>query len=201
MIEKRAITSRPVDDLLARRWSGRAFDPDKHVTRDQLLSILEAARWAPSCWNDQPWRYLVWDKNDDAESYKKGFECVSENNKKWVVNSSVLMCAIASHRFTHNDKPNRWGEYDSGAASMSICLQAVSLGLMAHQMAGFDKDMVIEKFNVPENYTPMAMIAIGVPVNSIDDVPEENRERELAERSRNPLGNRFFDGTWGAGIE
>ena len=106
--------------------------------REQLAALLEAARWAPSCNGDEPWRYLVWDRARDPEGWQKAFDCLSENNRKWVKNVPVLMLSCAGSIFAHNGKPNRYGPHDTGAASMSHRAAGGALGLAVHQMGGFD---------------------------------------------------------------
>ena len=199
MLEKLAPTGRPIHDLLARRWSSRAFDPKRQVAREHLLTLLEAGRWAPSCNGDEPWRYLIWDRGRDPEGFQKAFDCLSENNKKWVKNVPLLMLSCAGSIFGATGKPNRWTQHDTGAASVSIALQAVALGLMVHQMGGFDADKARAAFSVPAEYTPMAMIAVGYQTEP-DILDEETKKKELAPRARRPLGEKFFEGGWGKGI-
>ena len=201
MLEKKASTSVPIHDLLARRWSPRAFDATKPVAREQLKILLEAGRWAPSCYGDEPWRYLVWDKSRDPEGWQKAFDCLSEGNQKWVKNVPLLMLSCAGSIFANNGKPNRWGQHDTGAASVSMALQAVALGLIVHQMGGFDAEKARAAFNIPAAYTPMAMIAVGCQAapDTLDD--EEVKEKELAPRARKPVAGRFFEGAWGQGIQ
>jgi nitroreductase len=199
MLEKPAPTSRPIHDLLARRWSSRAFDLKRQVTREQLLTLLEAGRWAPSCNGDEPWRYLIWDRGRDPEGFQKAFDCLSENNKKWVKNVPLLMLSCAGSTFAATGKPNRWTQHDTGAASVSIALQAVALGLMVHQMGGFEADKARAAFGIPAEYTPMAMIAVGYQA-APDILDEETKKKELAPRARKPIAERFFEGGWGKGV-
>jgi nitroreductase len=199
MLEKRAVTQVPIQDHLARRWSGRAYDPARAVDAPQLLALLEAARWAPSCYGDQPWRYLVWDRVRDNAAWQRAFACLGEFNRGWAGAAPVLMLALADTLFHHNDKPNRWGAYDTGAASMSICVQATALGLMAHQMGGFDAEKAQAEFAIPQRFTPMAMITIGYPLAD-SAIPAALRERESAPRQRRPLGELAFRGAWGKAI-
>lgn len=200
MLEKIAVTNVPILDLLARRWSSRAFDPNRPVSRDQLKVLLEAGRWAPSCNGDEPWRYLIWDKGRDPEGWQKAYDCLSENNKKWVKNVPLLMLSCAGSIFQATGKPNRWTQHDTGAASLSIALQAAAIGLMVHQMGGFDAEKARAAFNIPAEYTPMAMIAVGYQAgpDTIDD--PEVKKKELAPRARKPVAERFFEGAWGTGI-
>ena len=199
MLRKPAQTSRPIHDLLARRWSTRAFDAAKPVTREQLTTLLEAGRWAPSCNGDEPWRYLVWDRARDPEGFQKAFDCLSDNNKKWVKNVPLLMLSCAGANFAATGKPNRWTQHDTGAASLSIALQADVLGLAAHQMGGFDAEKARAAFGIPAEYTPMAMIAVGYQA-APDVLDEETKKKELIPRARKPLAERFFEGGWGKGF-
>lgn len=196
MQHKSATTAVPLHDLLARRWSCRAFDATRPVSREQIVALTEAARWAPSCYGDEPWRFVVWDRNSDAASWEKAFACLGEWNQNWVKNAPVLLLASANSLFRKNGKPNAWGQYDTGAASENLCLQAVAMGLMAHQMGGFDADGIRRVAAVPEQFACMAMIAVGYQAEEsiLDD---ELRELELAPRARTALGEHFFEGAWG----
>ena len=199
MLRKPAQTSRPIHDLLARRWSTRAFDAAKPVTREQLITLLEAGRWAPSCNGDEPWRYLVWDRARDPDGFQKAFDCLSDNNRKWVKNVPLLMLSCAGANFAATGKPNRWTQHDTGAASVSIALQAEALGLMVHQMGGFDAEKARAAFGIPAEYMPMAMIAVGYQA-APDVLDEETKKKELTPRARKPLAERFFEGGWGKGV-
>lgn len=199
MLEKKAATSIPIHDLLASRWSPRAYAAGKGVSREQLAALLEAGRWAPSCNGDEPWRYLVWDKSRDAQGWQQAFDCLSEGNRKWVKNVPLLLLSCAGSVFGHNGKPNRWTQHDTGMASLSIALQAVALGLIAHQMGGFDAEKARAAFGIPAEYTPMSMIAIGYQAEP-DVLDEETMKKELAQRARKPLAERFFEGAWGSGF-
>ena len=199
MLEKPAQTSRPIHDLFVRRWSTRAFDAAKPVSREQLTSLLEAGRWAPSCNGDEPWRYLIWDRGRDPEGFQKAFDCLSENNRKWVKNVPLLMLSCAGSIFGATGKPNRWTQHDTGAASVSMALQATALGLAYHQMGGFDAEKARAAFTIPAEYTPMAMIAVGYQA-APDVLDEETKKKELAPRARKPLAEKFFEGGWGKGV-
>jgi nitroreductase len=196
MQERKAATSVPIHELLAKRWSPRAYDAGKPVSRAQIAALLEAGRWSPSCNGDEPWRYLVWDKSRDPQGWQKAFDCLSESNQKWVKNVPLLMLSCAGSVFAHNGKPNRWTQHDTGMASLSIALQAVALGLIAHQMGGFDADKARAAFGIPAEYTPMSMIAVGYQAEA-DVLDEETKAKELRPRGRKPLGERFFEGGWG----
>jgi nitroreductase len=195
-MQKPALTQVPIDDTLANRWSGRAYDPAKTVGEKDVIALLEAARWAPSCYGDQPWRFIVWNKAIDPQGWQKAFDCLASGNQGWVINAPVLLLATADSIFNHNGSPNRWGQYDTGAAAENLCLQATSMGMMAHQMGGFDVNKAREAFNVPEQFALMAMIAVGYPAD-ISTVEGEALEKEKSPRSRRPLGELFFKGSWG----
>lgn len=200
MHTKTASTQVAVHDIIAKRWSCRAFDASKPVSREQIVSLLEAARWAPSCFGDEPWRFIVWDKNSDAAAWQKAFGCLGEWNQNWVKNAPVLLLSTANSLFRRDGSPNRWGQYDTGAAAENLCLQAVASGLMAHQMGGFDVEKTRSTFNIPEEFALMAMIAVGYQ-GEPEVLNDELKELELAARARTPLGAHFFEGDWGVPVK
>ena len=195
MAQKETNGSFPLAPLLAQRRSGRAYDPERPVARRQLLALLEAARWAPSCYGDEPWRYLVFERDRERRDWEEAVACLSDGNR-WAAQAPLLLLSVASGHFQRNGQPNRWAQHDTGAASENLCLQAVELGLMAHQMGGFDPERARRVFAIPESFTPMAMIAVGYALPPAR-IPEELRERESAPRRRAPLAERCFAGRWG----
>ncbi len=195
MLTKPAITQADIHELLAHRWSPRALDGEKAVSHAQVLSLLEAARWAPSCFGAEPWRFIMCERQQNEAAWQQAFSCLAEANQVWAKNAPVLLLAIALNEFTLNGNPNRWAQYDTGAAVENICLQAVALGLVAHQMGGFDADKAKAAFNLPDNITAMAMVAVGYQA-SPDSLGEELKQREIAERKRLPLTELCFDGQW-----
>lgn len=199
-MHKPAITQVPVDATIAERWSGRAYDAAKSVSHEQVIALLEAARWAPSCFGDEPWRFVVWNKASDPQAWQQAFDCLVPGNQAWVVDAPVLVLTCADTLFGHNQKPNRFAQYDTGAAAENLCLQAASMGLMAHQMGGFDADLAREKFNIPAQYTVMAMISVGYPAD-ISTLSGDALAREAAARTRKPLTELFFDASWGRGVK
>jgi len=194
-MKKPAITQTPIHELIAARWSGRAYDAAKPVSREQTLALLEAARWAPSCYGDQPWRFVVWNKAADAASWLAAFDTLAPGNQGWVKDAPLLMLVAADTLFNHNGQPNRHAQYDTGAAAENLCLQAEALGLMAHQMGGFDPDKIRVVAKVPDQYTLMAVISVGYPADPVS-FSVEVAERENGPRQRRPLGELFFDGAW-----
>lgn len=199
MISKTIDTSAPIHDLLAQRWSGVSYDQARAVDPRDLRKLAEAARWAPSCFGDQPWRFLLCSRPEQPEAWQKALACLTESNQAWCQHAPVLLITCADTRFAHNDKPNAYGAYDTGAAALSICLQAAALGLMTHQMAGFSAATAREAFAIPERYTVLSMMAVGYQLPEAA-LPEKFRERELKPRARSPLASRFFEGTWGKGM-
>lgn len=198
-MQKSAITQVPINETIANRWSPRAFNASKPVSHSQIIALLEAARWAPSCFGDQPWRFIVWNKQADEKAWQQAFDCLADSNKTWVKDAPVLILVCADSLFNHNQAPNRWAQYDTGAAAENLCLQASSMGLMAHQMGGFSADKARELFAIPEQFIPMAMLVAGYEGDA-NDLPDELKARELAERNRKPLGELFFADSWGKPI-
>ena len=199
MIEKEINTSAPIHQLLSKRWSGVAYDSSKNVSDADIRAVAEAARWAPSCFGDEPWRYLICNKNNNPEAWQKSFNCIAEGNQPWSQHAPVLIIACHDTLLSKNDKANNWGQYDTGAASISMCLQASELGLMTHQMAGFKPDQARESFNIPERYKPIAIISLGYQLPK-HEIPEAFKQREMTPRSRKPIEQRFFANTWGEGL-
>lgn len=196
MTDKKANTQVAINKLIASRWSPRAFDSNKPVEEEKILALLEAARWAPSCFNDQPWRYVMCNKFSDEVAWQFALSCLAPKNQLWAKNAPVLMLACANGQFSHNGKDNRWAQYDTGAASENICLQAGSLGLFVHQMGGFDAERAHEILKIPRSATPMAMMAVGYQ-GEINELHEDFVEGENAERTRNDITELFFSGEWG----
>ena len=199
-MQKTATTQVPINETIAKRRSGRAYDTSKAVSSEQILSLCEAARWAPSCFGDEPWRFIIWNKNTDATSWKKAFDCLAPSNQTWVKDAPVLILVCADSLFGHNQTPNRWAQYDTGAAAENLCLQAQDLGLMAHQMGGFNADAAREAFSIPTQITLMAMVSIGYEGDA-NSLPDELKARELAARKRKPIGDLFFAAAWNQPIQ
>jgi len=189
-----AITNHEIHPLIAQRWSPRAFD-SKLVQTEKIAQLFEAARWASSCFNDQPWAFIVATK-DDTVNYQKMLDCLVPFNVSWAQAAPVLGLVIAQKNFKHNGKPNAWAEYDAGQAVATLVLQATALDLVAHQMGGFDADKAIAAFNIPETAKPVAAIAIGY-AGETSNLPLELQAKETAPRDRQPLSSFVFTSEWG----
>lgn len=193
-MEKPADAQYPIHDLIKRRWSPRAFS-GRPVEPETLRSLLEAARWAPSSNNEQPWNFIVATKDDQAE-FSRLLSCLVEGNSLWAQHAPVLMVSVARMSFEDDGKPNRHAFHDVGQAVANFIVQATALGLMAHQMAGFHPDKVRELYGVPKEFEPVAAMALGYPGDP-QSLPDKLRTRELAPRERKPLTGFVFTGRWG----
>jgi nitroreductase len=193
--EKIAQTQYSVHELISRRWSPRAF-ADRLVPEDDLRRVLEAARWAPSNSNEQPWSFLVATKAY-PEDYQRLFSCLMPGNQLWAGQAPVLMLSVAKLVFEEDGSPNRHAMHDVGLAVENLIVQASAMELFVHQMAGFEVDKARELFQIPPQYEPAAMIALGY-LGEPDTLPEKLRVRELAPRTRKPLAEFVYTGRWGS---
>jgi len=160
---------------IAAHWSPRAFDENQPVADDDLFALFEAARIAPSCFNEQPWRFIV---ARSPESRQKLTACLSANNQLWAGKAPVLTVILAKANFSHNGKPNRWHTFDTGTAWGYLSLEAQHRGLITHPMGGFSVELVREAFLVPEDYSIVAVAAIGYYGNRDNLLPQfQERER------------------------
>jgi nitroreductase len=190
---KPAETSVPLHELLAQRWSPRALDPRVQVDDRQLTALFEAARWAPSWGNTQPARYIVGRRGEEV--FDRIHATLSRGNSGWTTNAAALAVGIAQ-TVTDDGEPMPYAEYGLGLATQNLVLQAVAEGLVAHQMAGFDREAVRAEFRVPEGFEPMVVVAIG-GAGPLDGLPERLRQKELAPRRRKPLSELVFGRSWG----
>ena|SRR6185437_3724416 len=182
-MEKPAETAHPIEELLRRRWSPRAF-AERAVEPEKLARLLEAARWSASCFNEQPWSFIVATRDDEAE-FARLLSCLIEGNQAWASHAPVLMVSVARLNFVQNGKPNRHAIHDVGLATAQMIVQAMAMGLFVHPMAGFYPDKVRELYGVPEGYDPVAAIAAGYAGDPAA-LSESLRQRELAPRVRKP---------------
>lgn len=192
---KRARTDHAIDETIASRWSPYAYDGTA-VPRDDLLAVFEAARWAASAFNEQPWRYLVASR-DDAAEFERLLSCLVEANQAWAREAGALALGVVSLRYARNDKVNGTAHHDLGLASANLTLEAARRGYQAHQMAGILPDRARELYGIPDGFEAHTGIALGTPA-APEAAPEKLRGRDEAPRERKPLTETVFTGTWGA---
>jgi len=192
---KIAATDHPVLPVIAERWSPYAFEP-RAVEREKLLSCLEAARWAPSSYNEQPWTFLLAERTD-AAAFATMIDCLVEGNRGWAKNAGVLMLSVVAKSFVKNGKPNKAAEHDIGLAAANMVLQATALGLQGHQMIGIEPAKIRATYKIPDTHEPLTAIAIGYPAALSPDTTDSIAQRDLNRRQRKPLSEIFISGTWG----
>jgi nitroreductase len=193
-MKKIATTEVPINDVIAQRWSPRAFDSSYIITSDEIKSLFEAARWAPSCYGEQPWQFILFDK-EDATAWASALNCLSVGNQNWAMDASILIVVCANKIFNHNNEPNRWSHYDTGAAAENICLQATSIGLSAHQMGGFDQDKVRSLSNIPTKFDILACMVVGKNLDE-SKLSKVQKDKEGQVRSRKQLEDIYFINEW-----
>lgn len=198
---KHAATDYPVHDLIARRWSPYAFT-GRPVSRDDLLSLLEAARWAASSYNEQPWTYMLATR-DESEEFERLLSCLVEPNREWAQHAPVLMLACTRLNFVRNGKPNAAAVHDLGLAAANLTFEATARGIAVHQMIGILPDQAREVYQVPEDVQPLTALALGYPADAADagHLPEKFLQRDQSPRSRKPLHEFIYSGQWGTTSE
>jgi nitroreductase len=192
-LDKSADTKLDLHPFVRNRWSPRAFSAQS-VSPADLELLLEAARWAPSCSNEQPWRFIV-ARKEDAASFAKILSVLDEGNQIWTKHAPVLMLTNAKKTFGTTGKPNRWAPHDTGLALGNLIVQASAIGIFVHPMAGFDAEKARSVFHIPDDFEPMAAVAIGY-LGDPNSLPEKLRLRELARRTRKPLNEVAFGTDW-----
>ena len=197
-MSRQAKTDHPVHELISKRWSPYGFS-DRPVSKSDLQSLFEAARWAASSYNEQPWRYIVATKEDPGE-FERLLSCLVEPNQEWAKAAPVLALGVAGLRFARNDKPNTVAVHDLGLAAGNLTVEATARGLVVHQMAGILPDRAREVYAIPEGYQPFTALAIGYAADP-DTLSDEMRKRDLGERTRLPLREFVFAGQWGKSSE
>ena len=180
-MQKSAEFGSPILEVIQKRRSRRAYG-DKFVEPEKIRSLFEAARWAPSSLNEQPWFYIYATRKEE-QLWANIFETLNEGNKFWARHAPLLIVSLARKNFIRFDSPNPSAKYDLGAANAFLSLQAAHLGLNVHQMAGFDAPTAIKNLGIPDSYEPVIIMAIGYPGN-IEVLPENLKARELAPRER-----------------
>jgi nitroreductase len=197
-VKKAALTNRPLLDAIRHRWSPRAFD-SRLVEREKLLTILEAARWAASGNNLQPWRFIIAERENEAE-FQAMLSILNEHNQSWAKNAPVLLLAVVNELRPDGNR-NGHAEHDTGMAMAHIALQATDLGLHSHMIGGFSAEKAREVYAIPEGYRAITAMAIGYH-GDLEQLSEQQQQREHAERSRKPLSEIVFAGAFGqAAIE
>lgn len=179
--------------VILQRWSPRSF-ADRNVSSEDLRTIFEAVRWAPSSYNEQPWRFLVGHRG--SETYQKILESLIQLNQVWAKTAPVLILNAAKTTFSHNNLPNPVAVYDLGAAAATLCYQATALGLHTHQMAGFDRDLARRLFDVPEDFVFGAAMALGYQGDPSVLTIDYQVQQETAPRTRKQLSDFVFS-SWG----
>jgi len=184
-----------IHDIIMHRWSPRAFDA-RPVEREKLRSLFEAARWAASSYNAQPWYFIVATK-DDPEDYKKVLDSFVEFNQGWAKSAPVVALSVAGHKMPHDGSTNRHAFHDVGQAAANLALQATALGLQVHQMAGIIPDKARQIFNIPPDFEAVAGFAIGYPGDPLTLPEGRLRDNETGARQRKPVTDFVFTGKWG----
>ncbi len=182
-MEKPAPVDRPVHDLIRRRWSPRAIS-GRSVPKEVLASLFEAARWAPSCYNEQPWRFLLATR-EEKEAHGRLAGLLVEGNA-WARTAPALALSVARATFTRNEAPNLHAFHDVGAATENLAIEAVNRGLVVHAMGGFRREEARDVLAIPPEWEPVAMIAIGY-AGDPEALPEPLRKAEEAPRTRKPM--------------
>jgi nitroreductase len=183
-----------IHPLLAQRRSWKAFSATI-IEPETLGLLLEAARWAPSCMNEQPWAFIVATKQNPAE-FERLLGCLHEFNVRWAQNAAALILSVARLTFASNGEPNTHALHDVGQAIAHLTFQASACGLTVCQMAGFDAEKARQTFSIPSDHEPVAVAAIGYPGDA-DSLPEKLRQRILAPRQRKRSEEFVFEGAWG----
>ena len=191
---KQAATDHPILKLLAERWSPYAFE-DRPVPEADIRSLFEAARWAASSYNEQPWNYLVATK-DDAVEFERLLGCLLETNRAWAKSAPVLVLGVVSLQFAKNKQDNRAAVHDLGLAVGNLLVEATARGLSVHQMIGILPEKAREAYQIPEHFEAWTALAIGYKGDPAK-LPDALRERDLTPRQRKPLGKFVFTGKWG----
>ncbi len=182
-----------INELIAKRYSPLAFDK-RSVEKEKINKLFEAARWAPSSRNEQPWRFIFAER-ENKDSFNRMLETLAEGNKIWARDVPLLILSIALLNSSFHNRPNPYAFHDTGMAVGNLLIQATEMGIYAHQMGGYDKEMARKNLNIPEEYAPVAMIAVGYRGNT-DNLSEELQKREQSKRERMPLDKIVFENRW-----
>jgi nitroreductase len=182
-----------IHELIDKRWSPRSF-ADKAIEEDKVEKLFLAASYAASCYNEQPWRF-VYATKDYPERYDQLFSCLGEFNQMWVKTAPMIILTVVSRNFARNQNQNDHARHDLGLAIGNMSLQAMSMDLYMHQMAGFSVEKAREVFDIPDDFEPVTMIALGY-LGDPNQLPESMQEMESPKRDRKNLEELLFDGNW-----
>jgi nitroreductase len=183
-----------IHDLIRERWSPRAFSAEP-VPESAIDSLLEAARWAPSSSNEQPWHFILASRNGDPEGHSRIVSVLVPFNQAWASKAPLLAISVARLDSTSGE-PNKWALYDTGQAVAQLAIQATAMGISVHQMAGFDPTLARERLGIPDGYEPVTAIAIGYRGDP-QELSPKLQAREAAPRVRRPAREWAFEGRWG----
>ncbi|MGL9759394.1 MAG: nitroreductase family protein [Wolbachia sp.] len=182
MISKQDLLS-----LMKARHSGRSYDPTRAISQKEMNILIEAVRLTPSCFGDEPWRYIICNKQSNQNAWKKLLDCLDESNQKWAKDAQILTISLSAKNFRKQGKgENFCANHDTGAANYALMLQATAIGLMAHQMGGFDRDKIVERFDISDDFNVMSVIAVGY----------EEEGAEIKEKKRRSVEEIFFYDEW-----
>jgi nitroreductase len=176
-------------EIIQQRHSGYEFDPSRHIDPSLLVKLAEASRFSPSSYNEQPWNFIFCDRTSTPEAYLKALNTLVGGNEDWARQAPLLVVVASKTQFSRNQKPNIWDKFDTGAAVMSFCYRATSLGLMTHEIGGFEANEIKKEFAIPQGYEPIVVIAVGYETPEEEEIPHE--------KDRLDLNENFFLGEWG----
>ena len=197
-MKRTAPVAHPVHEIIAERHSPRCFD-GRSINPETLASLFEAARWAPSSFNEQPWRFIIARREDKAD-HDRLFDLLTPGNQTWAQTAAVLAVSVAKTTFTRTGKPNRHAFHDVGIASGLLAAQATAYGIGVHMMAGFDRERAKTELAIPDGFEAVAAMALGYPEEP-GNMPDAERERLEAPRTRKPLSDMLFLGQFGQPVK
>jgi nitroreductase len=197
MHPKTARPDHPILDVIRQRWSPRAFDPARAIARGDLLRLFEAARWAPSSGNEQPWRFVVADRAESTDAFDALAGSLTGRNPLWARAAPAIVLVALRATLERDQSANQHAWYDTGQAVAFLTLQATSLGLAVRQMEGFDRERARRACAVPAPFEPAILMAVGYPGDPDSLTYEKHRDAERTPRSRKPVAEFVFGGTWG----
>ncbi len=190
-IERSRKSTYQINPLILNRWSPRSMTGEE-LDNEEIMSLFEAARWAPSSYNNQPWRFIYAKRN--TEHWDRLFNLLAEGNRAWAKNSALLVVVISRKNFEYNEKPARTHQFDTGSAWENLALEAFSRGIVAHGMQGFDYDKARIDLEIPIDFEVMAMIAIGKKGSRDNLSPELQKKEKLSDRK--PLKDIVMEGIY-----